>query len=98
MAGKVLTKERSTMSPLLFEMIMYLKYNRDLWGLVDVVEANKRRKGESTSAKARKEAHRERVVATRADIESYDNDQGGSVMLLRNVLEGSVLLFCELIS
>ena len=39
--GKVLTKERSTMSPRVFEIIMYLKYNRDLWDLVDAVEANK---------------------------------------------------------
>ncbi len=76
MASMVMTKERSTMSLLLFEMIICLKYNKDLWGLVGVVEANKHRKGESTSAKVCKEAHCKRVVVARADIESYKNDQG----------------------
>ena len=74
MAGKVLTPERSSMSPFLFELIMYLKYNKDLWGLMDVVEANKRRKGQSASAKAKKEAHRHRVGMIRSEIEAWDAD------------------------
>ena len=61
MTGKLLTKDRSTMSPLVFECIMYLKYNRDLWGPADVVEANKRRKNKSKAAVARQQAHKERV-------------------------------------
>ena len=40
MAGHVLTDHRSSLSPLVFEMIMYLKYNARLWNLSDVVEAN----------------------------------------------------------
>jgi hypothetical protein len=44
MAGHVLTQQCSSMSPLVFELIMYLKYNSRLWGLVDVIEANKLRK------------------------------------------------------
>ena len=76
MAGKVLTKERSTMSPHVFEIIMYLKYNRDLWDLVDVVEANKRRKNKSTARKARKEAHCQRVVQTRTEIKACDDEMG----------------------
>jgi hypothetical protein len=44
MAGHVLTKHCSTMSPLVFELIMYLKYNSRPWGLVGLIEANKRRK------------------------------------------------------
>ena len=51
MAGHVLTQHRSSMSPLVFELIMYLKYNSRLWGLVDVIEANKRKKLESLAAK-----------------------------------------------
>ena len=43
-AKRVLTPERSTMSPLVFEAIMYLKMNKRLWGKAQVVEANKRRK------------------------------------------------------
>ena len=35
MAGHVLTEHRSSLSPLCFELIMYLKYNSRLWGLVD---------------------------------------------------------------
>ena len=45
-ARHVLTRERSTTALLIFEAIMFLKYNRRLWGLADIVEANKRRKGE----------------------------------------------------
>ena len=41
---RVLTKERSSMDPLIFEAIMYLKMNKRLWGKAEVVEANKRRK------------------------------------------------------
>ena len=40
----VLTKRRANMQPLMFEMIMYLKFNKQLWGLDEVVEANLRRK------------------------------------------------------
>jgi hypothetical protein len=32
---------------------MYLKYNADLWDLSDVVEANRKRKNESSAAQAR---------------------------------------------
>ena len=45
-ARHVLTRERSVMAPIIFEAIIFLKYNRRLWDLADIVEANKRRKGE----------------------------------------------------
>ncbi len=51
MAGKVLTNERCSLSPLFFELIMYLKYNNRLWTITDVMEANKRRLNESPAAK-----------------------------------------------
>ena len=35
-ACHVLTRERSTMAPIMFEAIMFLKYNKRLWGLVDI--------------------------------------------------------------
>ena len=41
-----MTRERSVMAPIIFEAIMFIKYNRRLWDLADIVEANKRRKGE----------------------------------------------------
>ena len=75
MAGRVLTKDRSAMSPLLFECIMYLKYNRELWSLADVVEANKRRKNSLKAVKAR--AAKAKVDVARAEIEAWE----GSLML-----------------
>jgi hypothetical protein len=50
MAGHVLTDDCLRMSLLIFELIMNLKYNSCLWGIADVVEANKRRKSESVAA------------------------------------------------
>ena len=41
---RVLTEERSSMDPSIFEAIMYLKTNKRLWGKAEVVEADKRRK------------------------------------------------------
>jgi hypothetical protein len=51
MAGKVFTDECSLLSPLVFELIMYLKYNNRLWTITDVMEANKRRLNKSPAAK-----------------------------------------------
>jgi hypothetical protein len=79
MAGKILTNERSSTSPLLFECIMYLKYNRDLWGLKDVVEANKRRKNNSKSARAKLAADQERVDLQRSEIATWEALGEGSI-------------------
>ena len=68
LAGKVLTKDRSNTSPLLFECIMYLKYNRDLWGLEYVVEANERRKSISKAARAKLVADQVRINFRLAEI------------------------------
>ena len=38
----MITEERSSMDPLIFEAIMYLKMNKRLWGKEEFVEANKR--------------------------------------------------------
>lgn len=37
------TKRRSSMSPVLFELIMFLRYNAKWWTMEDVIAANKRR-------------------------------------------------------
>ena len=50
MSGCVLTKDPASMGPLVFESIMYLKYNTYLWALADVVEVNKRCKNDSRVA------------------------------------------------
>ena len=55
MAGHVLTEHRSSLSPYVFELIMYLKYNSRLWGLQDVVNANAERK-KGTEAGQRRDA------------------------------------------
>ena len=61
-AGDVMTKKRSSMSPIVFEAIMYLKYNRRLWNLTNVVEANKRRKKQSLDRADNRKERRARVA------------------------------------
>lgn len=68
MAGKVLTDERSSMSPLVFELIMYLKYNKRLWDISDVIEANKRRCNESSASKKRAAIQKERLQKMRTEV------------------------------
>ena len=53
MAGHVLTEHGSSLSPYVFELIMYLKYNSRLWGLKDVVNANVARKKATEAAQRR---------------------------------------------
>ena len=53
MAGKVLTKDWLLMSPLMFECMMYLKYNESMQSLTEVVEATKRHNNMTMVAKAR---------------------------------------------
>ena len=50
-----MTKRRANVQPLMFEMIMYLKFNKQLWGIEEVMEANLRRKNKTRAAKARAE-------------------------------------------
>ncbi len=68
MAGHVLTKHCSSMSPLVFELIMYLKYNSCLWGLADLVKATKRRKQESVVSKNRQSIQKERLEKMKAEV------------------------------
>ena len=42
-ADAIFTKRRNGLSPITFEMILFLKKNHDLWDLSDVVEADKLR-------------------------------------------------------
>ncbi len=69
MAGHVLTQHRASMSPLLFEIIMYLKYNARLWGFEDVIEANTRREQSTEAAKKRAEYQKERKEAMLKECE-----------------------------
>jgi hypothetical protein len=72
MAGHVLTEHRASWSPLIFELIMYLKYNNRLWNLSDVIEANKRRKNESPAAKKRLDIQMERLEFLRAEVAEWE--------------------------
>ena len=72
MAGHVLSEHCASLLPLLFELIMYLKYNSLLLSLSDVIEANKRRKNESPAAKRRLAAQTERLNNRRADMTNWD--------------------------
>lgn len=72
MAGHVLTEHRASLSPLVFELIMYLKYNARLWDLSDVVSANKARKNDTPAKKKRLEAHLERLNKMRAEVADWN--------------------------
>ena len=50
----VFTKRRAGLSPLVFEMIMFLKENRDLWSIYDVAEADDRLKLKNRKSRAEK--------------------------------------------
>ncbi len=89
MAGHVLTKHRSSMSPLVFEIIMYLKYNSCLWGLADLVEANKRRKQESVVSKNRLSLQKERLEKMKAEVFLWDKVMN-ALNDIKNVTTGDV--------
>ncbi len=55
-----------------FELIMYLKYNSRLWGLADLVEANKGRKQESVVSKNRLSIQKERLEKMKAEVFLWD--------------------------
>ncbi len=69
MAGHVLTEHRSSLSPYVFELIMYLKYNSRLWGLQDVVNANIVRKKETEAAQRRDAMEKDRRCNNEGDDE-----------------------------
>jgi len=69
-ADVLLTKRRLGMSPQLFEVILYLKYNKELWDLKDVMAANKRRKVQDKAARAEKRMQ---------DMEAHDAEEASLV-------------------
>lgn len=74
MADAVLTKQKKGLAPVMVNDIMCLKWNKRLWGLNEVVEANLRRKNESKSIKGKKsrKAHRSRVQSRLNEIAEWD--------------------------
>ena len=52
--GCVYTSRRFGMSPMVFEMIMFLKENADLWKIDNVVIADERRKDTNKDTRAKK--------------------------------------------
>ncbi len=72
MAGHILTDHCSKMLPLIFELVMYLKYNSCLWGIADVVEANKRRKSESAVAQFCLSIQKERLDKKKEELYLWD--------------------------
>ncbi len=78
-AKHVMTVDRARLSPLVFECIMYLKYNDDLWGLEEVIDANKHRKMETQAARDCSEAHTQRLNLARADISAWEDGFEASI-------------------
>jgi hypothetical protein len=68
MAGHVLSDHHSCMSPLIFGLIIYLKYDSCLWGTAGVVEATKRRKSESAAAKFCLSIQKERLDKEKEEL------------------------------
>jgi hypothetical protein len=75
MAGHVLTEHRASLSPLVFELIMYLKYNSRLWGLAEVVKANKNRK-DLTQAGVARCAMQNKVDEMKNEMNNWDKTIG----------------------
>jgi prophage tail gpP-like protein len=68
-----ITKRRKGMSPLLTEMIMFLKRNKDLWSIKNVKVANDDRKSDKKSERVKKLLDAEKELATM--LESLENDK-----------------------
>ncbi len=73
MAGNVRTDNHTSISPLVVEVIMYLKYNSCLWGIADVVKANKRRENESVTAKLCVNIQKERLDKKKEELYLWDS-------------------------
>ena len=61
-AGCACTSRRLGMSPMVFEMIMFLKENDDLWKLSDVVLADDRRKDANKDSRANNKINDNNVI------------------------------------
>ena len=72
MAGHVLTDARSSMSPLIFELIMYIKYNTRLWDITDVVTANRNRLSATPAAKRRSADQMERLKQMQDAVDDWE--------------------------
>ena len=71
-ADCVMTKRRSSTSPLTFESILYLNFNSELWDLNDVIEANNRRKNETNANQARLRETRDRINNMRERMNDWN--------------------------
>jgi len=67
-----MTKRRSSTSPVWLETVLYLKYNKDLWSLQEVVQANKERQ------KSNREGRAAEMAAEDAEHEAVVNDGGNN--------------------
>ena len=74
MADAIVTKQRKGLAPDMVNDIMCLKWNKRLWGLNEVVEANLRRKNKSKTIKSKnsRKAHRLRVQSRLKEIAEWD--------------------------
>ena len=67
-AGCAYTSRRLGMSPMVFEMIMFLKQNDDLWKLSDVVLVDDRRKDANEDSRANKKINDNNVIEQRQQL------------------------------
>jgi hypothetical protein len=90
MAGHVLTDNCSKMSPIIFELVMYLKYNSRLRGITDVVEANKKRKSESAAAQFCQRLQKESLDKKKEELYLWDK----VMQALNDIDDGNVTTGC----
>jgi hypothetical protein len=77
------------MSPIIFELVMYLKYNSRLWGIADVVEGNKRRKSESVAAQFCLSIQKERLDKKKEELYLWDKHALNDIDI-ENVITGDM--------
>ena len=80
MAGKVLTNELSSLSPRVFQLIMYPTCNNRLGKINNVMEANSRRWIESPAVKKRSAIGKERLQRMMAELIGWNPDDNGETV------------------
>jgi hypothetical protein len=65
-------KRRRGMSPITVEMILFLKNNRDLWGIEDVARANQNRLKDNRNERVHKKIAEHEELMRYLDLEGVD--------------------------
>eukprot|EP00563_Minutocellus_polymorphus_P021377 CAMPEP_0197715318 /NCGR_PEP_ID=MMETSP1434-20131217/513_1 /TAXON_ID=265543 /ORGANISM="Minutocellus polymorphus, Strain CCMP3303" /LENGTH=70 /DNA_ID=CAMNT_0043299397 /DNA_START=337 /DNA_END=549 /DNA_ORIENTATION=+ len=67
-----MTKRRAGISPLVLEAILFLSENKDLWNILDVAAANKKRLANNAETRAKKKIEENAAIAALAGLANID--------------------------